>query len=445
MLEPIEPVETPFNTPSSTTDEDMETGRMESSSSSWSSPRRYASFPKAKLSRSPRKQRARSRRDVSKGSHKAPPMAAPLSDLTLDMSDVPIKDMVAWVHRTAEVRKKEVAAKGKILRPMNSFMLYRSAYAERAKKLLRLNNFQLLNTAIAQSWSMEPLEIRNMYIQLARIERDNHANTYPEYKFKPQKGPATTKRVYELTPPASTVSEPIADPGSLTDWDDTNYPFASSSFHQRSHSYDIDLISSRTSSPFDCAGSAMCSQGYLSTSWNTSYPTSTLPTVQPGALYGDLGTHIEDVNFRRASSMPQEMQYTVSNGLAGLPGATHAELLQPLPIHPAPARITDGGNLDPQMLSYENIPSGLPITLGPTYPAVPDSYPVWDGEMVNPCYLTTSAQPDSSSPAPYHPQMAISYPHTVQRNRSWDSNQHDPNGMSGSDWFEIQTPVKYDA
>ncbi|GFG21417.1 hypothetical protein IFM5058_11036.1, partial [Aspergillus udagawae] len=61
-------------------------------------------------------------------------LPGPLSELTQTMTHIPVRDMHTWVQRSIEERHQEVLKRrGRIPRPMNSFMLYRSAYADRAK------------------------------------------------------------------------------------------------------------------------------------------------------------------------------------------------------------------------------------------------------------------------------------------------------------------------
>lgn len=118
---------------------------------------------------------------------KTPHLTAPLSVLTKDM-DVPLKDMDEWVHRPAEVRRQEVEKRnGYVTRPMNSFMLYRSAYAERTKQWCLQNNHQVVSSVSGESWPMEPPEVREQFNEWAKIERANHAAAHPDYKFSPSK------------------------------------------------------------------------------------------------------------------------------------------------------------------------------------------------------------------------------------------------------------------
>ena len=123
---------------------------------------------------------------------KTPQLTAPLSVLTKDM-EVPMKDMDEWVHRPADVRRQEVEKRnGYVTRPMNSFMLYRSAYAERTKQWCLQNNHQVVSSVSGESWPMEPPEVRDQFNEWAKIERANHAAAHPDYKFSPSK--ATSKR-----------------------------------------------------------------------------------------------------------------------------------------------------------------------------------------------------------------------------------------------------------
>jgi hypothetical protein len=75
---------------------------------------------------------------------------------------------------------------------MNSFMLYRSAFAERTKQWFMQNNHQHVSKVSGRSWALEPQEIRNQFDTWAKIERANHQLAFPNYKFSPSK--TATKR-----------------------------------------------------------------------------------------------------------------------------------------------------------------------------------------------------------------------------------------------------------
>lgn len=127
-----------------------------------------------------------------KGKGEVPVLTAPLSELTKSYHDIPLKDMDEWVNRSVETRLKECSKKeGWIPRPMNSFMLYRSAYAERTKHWCLRNNHQVVSSVSGMSWPMEPPEIRERFIEYARQERENHAKAHPGYKFSPAKTDAS--------------------------------------------------------------------------------------------------------------------------------------------------------------------------------------------------------------------------------------------------------------
>lgn len=134
---------------------------------------------------SPRKRPPRKR--AGKAAKGGPIIDQPLSILTEDY-DVPVRDMEKWVNRSVETRMQEVAKKnGYVSRPMNSFMLYRSAYAERVKRFCKENNHQIVSQVTGASWPLEPDNIRKKYEKLALLERDNHQAAHPEYKFAPNK------------------------------------------------------------------------------------------------------------------------------------------------------------------------------------------------------------------------------------------------------------------
>jgi hypothetical protein len=143
-------------------------------------------------SRSPRSKKAL--KAVKAGKTPVPVIDQPLSVLTKGYT-IPVKDMEAWVHRSVETRLAEAQKKnGHIARPMNSFMLYRSAYADRVKQYCRENNHQVVSQISGASWPLEPKEIREMYERYASVERDNHHAAHPDYKFAPNKNGGAKKR-----------------------------------------------------------------------------------------------------------------------------------------------------------------------------------------------------------------------------------------------------------
>ncbi|CRG92810.1 hypothetical protein PISL3812_09879 [Talaromyces islandicus] len=110
----------------------------------------------------------------------------PMSVLTKSLSHIPVRNMRAWVTRDIETRHKETAKNGRISRPMNSFLLYRSAYTERIKAWSADASHIVVSKISGQSWLKEPAHIREEYESLALIERHNHFMAYPNYKFTPK-------------------------------------------------------------------------------------------------------------------------------------------------------------------------------------------------------------------------------------------------------------------
>jgi hypothetical protein len=132
---------------------------------------------------SPKKRRGR----ALKPKPSIPHLTGPLSVVTNDMN-IPVRDMEAWVNRPLEERRAEVTMKkGYVTRPMNSFMLYRSAYSERTKAWCTANNHQVVSSVSGASWPLEPAGVREFYNDLSKTERERHAEAFPQYKFQPAK------------------------------------------------------------------------------------------------------------------------------------------------------------------------------------------------------------------------------------------------------------------
>ncbi|OJZ79870.1 hypothetical protein ASPFODRAFT_109430, partial [Aspergillus luchuensis CBS 106.47] len=84
-------------------------------------------------------------------------LPCPLSKLANGTPHIPVRDMCAWVDRPVETRHQEALQRhGKIPRPMNSFMLYRLAYSDRAKYWLAHDDHQAISILTGRSWKMEP-------------------------------------------------------------------------------------------------------------------------------------------------------------------------------------------------------------------------------------------------------------------------------------------------
>lgn len=160
----------------------------------------------------------RKKAERTKAVKKSPQLSGPMSIITKD-SSIPVVDIEAYVNRSAEERRKEVATgkiPGKVKRPMNAFMLYRKAYQNRAKEWCSQHNHQVVSQVCGDSWPMEPESVRQQFNDWSKLERDNHQKAHPGYKFtpsKPQKQrtetPASNKRgLYDDESVASDVDDP---------------------------------------------------------------------------------------------------------------------------------------------------------------------------------------------------------------------------------------------
>ncbi|GAA93066.1 hypothetical protein AKAW_11178 [Aspergillus luchuensis IFO 4308] len=153
-------------------------------------------------------------------------LPCPLSEVANHTPHIPVRDMCAWVDRPVETRHQEALQRhGRIPRPMNSFMLYRLAYSDRAKYWLAHDDHQAISILTGRSWKMEPPNIRKQYKTLAVIEKQKHAGAHPEYRFSPsnKKKRSRTARArsqklvlrLEAFPKVSRTSQPHAGSTSL--------------------------------------------------------------------------------------------------------------------------------------------------------------------------------------------------------------------------------------
>ncbi|KAJ5935412.1 hypothetical protein N7466_004959 [Penicillium verhagenii] len=398
-----------MNTPSTTSCEEL--GRISASPTpSWSPlPQRRAGTPRRPRERRPRrastKRKAKTEIDIDE----------PFSISTAHMTNIPIRDMHAWAHRPAEERHEQARQKNKIPRPMNAFMMYRSAYAERAKAFLHQNNYQFVNSWIAASWDIETEDLKNYYRDIASLESKNHHFVHPQYKFSPNRGPVVAAVAEPVAP--SHPGPFVADHGSPA-WSDLDYAPSQASFHERSHSLPTDVVyHSRSTTPMNSIqemssfGQPVWSGGYPMQNYNTALQMMTTP-------YEDM--------------YQGHRRWTVSNGLNGLPGGSHHDLLQPHHNDAISGRVSVEGSLDPQVLSYK-VESEDTSILTPAYSAVPNPYPEWNERDT---YLGVPAVSGASSPAQYPqaPLMSSSLPTSLQHNPSWDPNHYHSLNDMGESW-----------
>ncbi|KAI8912615.1 high mobility group box domain-containing protein [Gorgonomyces haynaldii] len=77
--------------------------------------------------------------------------------------------------------------KHKIPRPRNSFIIYRQERSKELKGKLKPDGSVFSNLdisrEIAEMWKTESEEVKEHYMDLARLEKEQHAIKYPDYKF----------------------------------------------------------------------------------------------------------------------------------------------------------------------------------------------------------------------------------------------------------------------
>ncbi len=169
---------------------------------------------RSRPSRSPKPKKAK--KDKAKPENRIAKLTQPLSELTKGWDHVPIVDIEAYVNRPAEERRKEVEdgkVPGKVKRPMNSFMLYRKAYQNRTKDWCLQNNHQVVSQVCGDSWPLEPESVREQFNEWSRIERLNHQNAHPGYKFSPSKGTAAKSSKRKVS------EDPDSEESDLEDFD----------------------------------------------------------------------------------------------------------------------------------------------------------------------------------------------------------------------------------
>lgn len=147
---------------------------------------------------------------TNKDRSKLPILDKPLSELTKDYPDDPIEKIRAQINRSTEQRKAEVQSSkdGRIKRPMNAFILYRSAFTDRAKHWGTQNNHQIVSTICGLSWKLETPEIKQKFNELANLERRHHQDAHPGYKFTPTKVQGSKKKGGDDDTELSDIEEP---------------------------------------------------------------------------------------------------------------------------------------------------------------------------------------------------------------------------------------------
>jgi hypothetical protein len=265
--------------------------------------------------------------------------------------------MEEWVNRPVDVRRREVEKRnGYITRPMNSFMLYRSAFAERAKSWCLQNNHQVVSSVAGESWPLEPPAIRELYNEYAKIERINHQNAHPTYKFSPSKTAAPSRK----------RRSEWSDDEELSDLEDTEWAPGSG----RARSRQARRVDSTISYPTIAMGAEYFDQSFGSngngmnrSSWemtnegrpmpmpmshndlyNQYYQTAAYPVMNMSPNYAD------DMHMRRVATPISSNHFQSNPSMLGLPGG-NLDLLQQMHAHVNSA--FEDNQLDPMLLAYE--------------------------------------------------------------------------------------------
>ena len=306
-------------------------------------------------SNSPRPRRAARKKKTVK----TKTLGGPLSELTKDMTNIEIKDTEAWVNRSVEDRREEAKKDNFVKRPSNSFILYRSAYADRARAWEKSPNHQKISSLAGESWAMEPPEIRKQFDAWAKIERDNHAKAFPDYKFQPQTGKATNRKRKGRT---GDSEDELSD-------NDSDYTYApngagrSLSKKSKTPYRETSYTPSGTSlDEYDPNGFDSSELFHHPSSYQRHNPGQALPaalnqqalhnqyyqtTSHPNQRMAHLG-HVEDVFVNQIDGPTG--YYQPASSVVGMPGAIHRELEGE---ESGQEMLSSNSQLDPMLASYD--------------------------------------------------------------------------------------------
>ncbi|KAL6858648.1 hypothetical protein J3F83DRAFT_354168 [Trichoderma novae-zelandiae] len=175
--------------------------------------RSKSSRPSTSRSRSrclPSKDRKTGRRArKSEGKDSGSSLTRPLSAVAVELPHCLVPDATAFATRTITQRVEEYNRSGKIKRPLNAFMLYRRSYQNVAKAYCSKDNHQQVSAICGLSWrNLEQEKVKLAFKDLADVERRNHGEAFPEYKYDPlhlKKGDSKNSPVLLPTPDGSDV------------------------------------------------------------------------------------------------------------------------------------------------------------------------------------------------------------------------------------------------
>jgi hypothetical protein len=306
---------------------------------------RSSSSPKVKKAK---KERVKAEKKVAK-------LDKPLSELTQGWDHVPVVDIEAYVNRSAEVRRKEVEdgkIPGRVKRPMNSFMLYRKAYQNRCKNWCLQNNHQVVSQVCGDSWPLEPDSVRDQFNEWARIERVNHQNAHPGYKFSPSKAGSNKGGGVKRKVPEDIVSEEseLDD----YDWEREHTKRNKKPSNHRSRASE-NTSYPRTRSPYDFSRDISEEPSYNSynrSSYHISNPGKQVPAQYNHANL-DNGQYYQQTIHQHTSIPGVEdivIKKTATPGMhyLGLPGGHHMMS----PYHLQGGTVTPEYKIDPSLIDH---------------------------------------------------------------------------------------------
>ena len=297
------------------------------------------------------------KKEKVKAEKKVAKLERPLSELTKDWKHVPVADIEAYVNRSAEVRRKEVdegKLPGKVKRPMNSFMLYRKAYQNRTKDWCLQNNHQVVSQVCGDSWPLEPDDVKEKFTEWARIERINHQNAHPGYKFSPTK-PGTAK-----SSKRKVSEEPMSDESDLDDFDWQRGQSRRSKKPRETHRPEMPVAYPTTKSAYKYSSRETSMEpnhsGYNRSSYHASNPGRLLPVqynqadLHAGQYYqqniqpNNLIPGAEDVIIRKTAA-PGVHSYL------GLPGGQEYDMMNSYPQYETP--LGPEHRIDPSLIAQD--------------------------------------------------------------------------------------------
>ncbi|KAI9766071.1 MAG: hypothetical protein M1840_006778 [Geoglossum simile] len=322
---------------------------------------------------------------------KVPRLTAPLSELTYGFDHIPIRNMEEWVNRPMDVRRQEVEKRnGYVTRPMNSFMLYRSAYAERTKLWCLQNNHQIVSSVSGVSWPLEPSSVRGRYNDLAKTERLNHQNAHPGYKFSPSKAQTSKRKVSddEESEP-SDFNDPDEDYGKILE---TRAKKKRKGKQSKKSGKEAGYPANSTFSLDRHIGNGLNKSSYQATNPGKPLPTAMDTTSLYGHYYqstirqNSSAPNVEDVTMRKTEA--PGMHYAEIPPLIGLPGGHEYDLTRMSFLsNSAPL---DTMKVDPSLLEYDNQHAVL---------ATEDNFS--EESMASPNSSFLGHMPDSQFTSPY--------------------------------------------